>query len=148
MDSKALLDKALPCVKETGQWIQSAISQVKSGDINKVDPINLTPPNFSSFYHKYSGLGITIHDFWSGKAEVVDYKYDSRTGHYSGTIVFTFFDGFGLDKADVEKNKDRWLIPPNGGRGFKAWYLLEHDRCFKPFITKVTVSKSFYGSTK
>lgn len=33
MDSKALLAKALPCVRETGQWIQSAISQVKSGDI-------------------------------------------------------------------------------------------------------------------
>jgi len=33
MDSKSLLAKALPCVRETGQWIQSAISQVKSGDI-------------------------------------------------------------------------------------------------------------------
>jgi len=33
MDSAALLMKALPCIKETGHWIQSAISQVKSGDI-------------------------------------------------------------------------------------------------------------------
>ena len=33
MDSTALLAKALPCIRETGQWIQSVISQVKSGDI-------------------------------------------------------------------------------------------------------------------
>jgi len=33
MDLAALLVKALPCIRETGQWIQSAIVQVKSGDI-------------------------------------------------------------------------------------------------------------------
>lgn len=33
MESTALLAKALPCIRETGHWIQSAISQVKSGDI-------------------------------------------------------------------------------------------------------------------
>lgn len=33
IDSAAVLAKALPCVRETGKWIQSVINEVRAGDI-------------------------------------------------------------------------------------------------------------------
>ena len=111
-----------------------------------VEKFNL--PSFGKLSDKFGGLGIAIHDNWAGQVEISNYSLNKATGDFTGVIKFILYDHFGLDLADVIKNKDRFLVPPNGGRGFKAWYFLQHDRCFKPFVTKVVIVKKISENLK
>ncbi|RYZ24788.1 MAG: DUF3289 family protein, partial [Sphingobacteriales bacterium] len=93
--------------------------------------------NFSSFMDKMSGLGITIHQVWSVKAEIKDYTYNIRTGRWSGELVYTFYDHFGLDWEDIVKHGNDRIPQYHTGDCFKAWYILQHYRSAKPFITEI-----------
>jgi hypothetical protein len=52
--------------------------------------------------------------------------------------IHTFYDHFGLDWVDVVKLGNQQL-PMNAGDNFKAWYILQHYRKAKPFITEITL---------
>jgi hypothetical protein len=125
--------------RNTARDIQNEIRRV-GGNLDRARRITINPPNFSDFRDKKNGLGITIHDVWSAKVDISNYKFNAQTGAFSGRLKFTLYDHFGLDRQDVIGNGDRWLIPPNGGRGFKSWYTLQHCRCYRPFVTKVELN--------
>ena len=87
-----------------------------------------------------SGLRICVDSLWGNQIEVKSYN---KTGNcYSGTLVFTLYDHFGLDAADVEKFG--FL------RGFKAWYILQHNKeyngAYKPFVTVIQFEVPFSGT--
>ncbi|MET0029300.1 MAG: DUF3289 family protein [Candidatus Thiodiazotropha sp.] len=107
-------------------------------DPRKITKIAMDLLNFSSFWDKVSGLGITVHQVWSVKAELFKFHLDGCTGSWSGELVYTFYDHFGLDWEDIVKNGDRILPQYHTGDYFKAWYILQHYRNAKPFITQMT----------
>src|SRR5262249_8619077 len=73
-------------------------------DPTKIKVISMGLLNFSSFWDKVSGLGITVHQVWSAKAELANYTLDTKTGRWSGDLVYTFYDHFGLDWEDIVKH--------------------------------------------
>ena len=109
-------------------------------DPKKIGVIPMGLLHFSSFWDKVSGLGITIHQVWSAKAEIENFRLertDSGSGHWMFNLIYTFYDHFGLDWADVVKNGDRIFPQYHTGDYFKAWYILQHYRTAKPFITEM-----------
>ena len=55
----------------------------------------------------------------------------------------TLWDHFGLDDDDMEKV---FNIIPSVGETFVCWFILQHLRGYKPFVTKVTFEKAFKGN--
>jgi hypothetical protein len=100
----------------------------------KMAIISMELLDFSSFWDKVTGLGITIHQVWSAKAELINYRADKSTGFWHCELLYTFYDHFGLDWPDIVKNGDRHFPQYVTGDCFKAWYILQHYRSAKPFI--------------
>ncbi|MET0067184.1 MAG: DUF3289 family protein [Candidatus Thiodiazotropha sp.] len=113
-------------------------------DPRKITRISMGLLDFSSFWDKVSGLGITVHQVWSVKAELLNFHLDGCSGFWSGELLYTFYDHFGLDWEDIVKNGDRILPQYHTGDYFKAWYILQHYRTARPFITQMT-RKVFIG---
>ena len=108
--------------------------------------ISMNLLNFSSFWDKVSGLGITIHQVWSVKAEIENYSYYEFTGNWECDLVYTFYDHFGLDWDDVIKHGEDRKPQYHTGDYFKAWYILQHYRNAKPFITEMTKKVKISGN--
>jgi hypothetical protein len=102
-------------------------------------PMNADSLAFNSFSDKVFGLTITVNQVWSAKAELQDYYCDNFG--WMGSLAYTLYDDFGLDWADVEKTWDRVATPPTSflppGACFRAWYILQHYRSARPFITEM-----------
>jgi len=92
------------------------------------------------------GLGITVNQVWSAKAELADYVLDSATRTWMGNLVYTLYDHFGLDWPDIVKHGERHTPQYYTGDFFKAWYILQHYRSAKPFITEMKKKIFIYGS--
>jgi hypothetical protein len=73
------------------------------------------------------GLTIAVNDTMAFKVEIKSYDIDSSR-KYSATCFVTIYDHFGLDRPDLEKIFVEL-------EGFRAWYILQHLRGYKPFIT-------------
>ncbi|MFN8396717.1 MAG: DUF3289 family protein [Bacteroidia bacterium] len=82
------------------------------------------------------GLTIAINDVWAYDLDLMD--YDRQGDNYSAKVKLTLYDHFGLDRPDVEK-KYRYLA------GFRAWYVLQHLKGYKPFIVDIPLEYSFSG---
>ena len=61
--------------------------------------------------------------------------------HLGCNVHYTLYDHFGLDWADIRKHGDDHIPLPSTGNGFKAWYILQHYRSAKPFITKIDITE-------
>lgn len=109
-------------------------------DLNRIKPVSMELLNFSSLSDKIGGLGITIHQVWSAIAELSDFVVNCGTRRWSGRLHYTLYDHFGLDWADIEKHGGDHMPRPGTGNGFKAWYILQHYRQARPFITEIRVS--------
>ena len=95
-------------------------------------------PAFYGYEDLLSGLKVTIDSFWGHKIEIVSYKKQSD-GKYKVTLKYTFYDHYGLDKEDIEKFGGKKIL--SAGKGFRAWYILQHyDKYkskYKPFVTYI-----------
>jgi hypothetical protein len=94
-------------------------------------------PKFSSLHHKFHGLQILINDTETTNIMMYDYTIDSN-GNWEAEVVFEITDHFGLDKNDV-------LTYQTTHRGFVAWWALQHKRDYKPFLTKIYVTRKLKG---
>lgn len=110
--------------------------QAVAYDAAQLRPLPMGLLNFSSFWDKATGLGITIHQVWSVKAELADYTVMCETGNWSGRLRYTFYDHYGLDWEDIVKHGGDRLPQYHTGDFFKAWYILQHYRTARPFITE------------
>lgn len=77
---------------------------------------------------KTNGLTFAIHDTHSYKIFIDDYKLLCNN-KLNAKLRIEIYDHFGLDREDIEKFK-LWA-------GFRAWYILQHVRGYKPFITQM-----------
>ncbi len=95
-------------------------------------------PHFSTLKDTFAGgLTICINDVWAYEISIIEYEVNDT--EFSGKFKVTLFDQFGLDKPDVDK-KYGYLA------GFRSWFLLQHRRDFKPFITKIEFERTFEGT--
>lgn len=113
---------------------------------HNITPISMNLLNFSSFLDKVGGLGITVHQVWSTRAELIDFRVNNSGNHWSARLKYTFYDHFGLDWEDIKKHGDDIIPRYHTGDEFKAWYILQHYRTAKPFITEMNRSVYISGA--
>ncbi|KIA84139.1 DUF3289 family protein [Kaistella jeonii] len=116
-------------------------------DPSSIEILTMKLLNFSSFWDKVSGLGITVHQVWSVKAEIQDYSYNKCTKAWKTKIKYIFYDHFGLDWDDIKKHGGDRIPQYHTGDFFKAWYILQHYRSAKPFFTEITEIMNLEGSS-
>ena len=89
-------------------------------------------PRFNNNFDKFSGIQIAINDVWAYKIYLSKYYLNNNEPH--GELLFEMFDHFGLDYPDIEKYDNDIFI---------AWFILQHFRGYKPFITKISFTSKF-----
>ncbi len=82
------------------------------------------------------GTTIAVNDVWSYEVSIVEYT--KKKDGYDIKYEVIYWDHFGLDLPDMEKFYSY-------GAGFRAWFVLQHIRGYKPFLTKMTFEKEFFA---
>ncbi len=119
--------------------IEDAIIHFTDNEIGKFGKRGWGHPQFSALKDTfYGGLTICMNDTWSYEIKLIKYK-KVDDGNYEATYKVALYDHFGLDMPDIEKKY--YYLP-----GFRYWFILQHIRGFKPFITKVEFEKTFKES--
>lgn len=85
--------------------------------------------HFTEMLDKFNGLGIAVHDTAAYKVELLSFNLDDGNFKFNAKAKFTIYDHFGLDKRDLKKF--------GAASGFRAWYILQHLRGYKPFLTVI-----------
>ena len=88
------------------------------------------------------GLTISLNDIWGTEVILKEINFTDSKNYYAKYNV-TLWDHFGLDIPDMEKI---FNIIPSVGETFVCWFILQHLRGYKPFLTKITFKKEFKGS--
>ena len=78
-----------------------------------------------------------INDIWATEVILKELYFDDEKKYFAKYQV-TLWDHFGLDKPYLEKFYSY-------GAGFRAWFVLQHLKGYKPFLTKITFEKEFKG---
>jgi hypothetical protein len=121
-------------------------------------------------YDILKGLMIAINDTWGFRVTATDYDLASDPNSYQAKMQVKIFDGFGLDIEDIDKfghldkHKNKTLLFPLlfpratratiatrdlikiAGEGFRAWFILQHFKGYRPFITEMEKTLTFQGS--
>ncbi len=85
----------------------------------------------------FGGLTIAINDVWSYQVRMIGFsKENTFLPSYKIVCEIILWDHFGLDFPDMEKFSDTH-------QGFVAWFILQHFRGYRPFITKVKFNHTF-----
>ena len=99
------------------------------GNINEVQllvgKINSTRVKFNTFGDKLNSMSISVDDTSAYEVFVEDYQLVAKDA-FSCKLRIKIYDNYGLDKADVDKFN--W-------KGFRAWYVLQHVKGYRPFLT-------------
>ncbi|PKQ61965.1 hypothetical protein BZG02_13575 [Labilibaculum filiforme] len=91
-------------------------------------------PRFNTLKDTFNGgLTICMNDTWAYEVIITEAQINGGSLHVKYKVEL--YDHFGLDKPDMEKVY-------KFGAGFRAWFVLQHVRNYKPFITKVSFEKS------
>lgn len=90
-------------------------------------------PRFSTLKDTFNGgLTICMNDIWAYEVKITNVIIEE--GSLNIKYEVDLYDHFGLDKPDMEKIY-------RFGAGFRAWFVLQHVRNYKPFITRVNLTK-------
>ncbi len=105
--------------------------------LKKGKNVSLTPM-LKEYNDRNNGLALCIHDFWA--VEVVISEFKTTEKGIELTYKVTLWDNFGLNAKDLEKGAYGFTV--RWYDGFDAWFVLQHFRGYRPFLTKVEISKS------
>lgn len=97
-------------------------------------------PQFNSLMDLYEGQRIALNDIWSTEVKISSIEFDND--NYTIRYHVTLWDHFGLNKSDLEKYFNAF---PIASSVFASWFILQHIRGYKPFITKMGFDKEFHG---
>lgn len=105
-----------------------------SGNINKIQmpligKISSDRTKFNTLKDKLNGMTLAVDDTSAYEVYVDDYKL-TAPNTFSCNLRIIVYDNYGLDAADIVKYGTI--------AGFRAWYVLQHVRGYKPFLTKMT----------
>ena len=84
---------------------------------------------FNTLKDKLNGMTLAVDDTSAYEVYVDDYKL-TAPNTFSCNLRIIVYDNYGLDAEDVAKYGTI--------AGFRAWYVLQHVRGYKPFLTKMT----------
>jgi Protein of unknown function (DUF3289) len=85
-----------------------------------------------------NGLAIFLHNSEQTKISYENYVFNPTTKEWSMDIFVEISDNFGLDRNDV-------LTYQNKNVGFAAWWVLQHQRGYKPFKVKMLITQKIKG---
>lgn len=91
--------------------------------------------------NRTEGLTIALNDIWATQIVIKELKNTNNT--YKCKYEVILWDHFGLDLPDMEKI---FNIIPSVGEAFVTWFILQHLRGYKPFVTKIKFEKEFEGT--
>jgi hypothetical protein len=116
-----------------------------TADRTKIGKSHFSRPLYSydNLSNVTGGLTIALNDIWATQVILTDIKFSGE--QYTGKYEVTLWDHFGLDLPDMEK---KFNIIPSVGEAFVTWFVLQHLRGYKPFITKITFTHNFSGNIK
>lgn len=95
-------------------------------------------PIFNGISNKLNGLQILINDTEQTQIKLLNFQIDAATQMWIADVDVVITDHFGLDKNDA-------MVYQGSHRGFAAWWVLQHTRGYKPFITQIVVRTRLYG---
>jgi len=94
-------------------------------------------PQFSTLDDTFfSGLTICINDTWAYEIFIIGVFLDSKK-NINIKYKVILYDHFGLDIPDIKNDLYYSLV------GFRSWFVLQHLKNYKPFITKIEFEKTF-----
>ncbi|RAV27887.1 DUF3289 family protein [Sinomicrobium soli] len=120
--------------------IQHKFYNGNNGDTPRTYDMNYGHPRFKYNEDGWSGkkgLTILVNDTWAYEVSITG--FEEKKKDFKITYKVTLYDHFGLDEPDLEKNYYYM-------EGFRAWFVLQHLRGYKPFITKMEFENTFNGA--
>lgn len=116
--------------------LDNLIKQLRKilGNINKIyilqkGEIISDRTKFNTLKDKLNGMTLAVDDTSAYEVYVDDYKL-TAPNTFNCNLRIIVYDNYGLDAADIAKYGTI--------AGFRAWYVLQHVRGYKPFLTKMT----------
>lgn len=107
-----------------------------NGNINQINflhegEIRSTSVKFNSYAHYLNGMKISVDGTMAFRVYVDNFELMSQNT-FSCELRIHVYDHYGLDWNDVKKFK-------SVHDGFSSWYVLQHVRGYKPFLTRMEV---------
>ena len=133
--TKRFVERAKVVLAERIKLEGEGLSQkpITKGELEKARPVfNTNSDTFAG------GLTFAINDTWAHQVELTSYDFVNEND-YKGKMKVTLYNNFGLDKPDIEK-KFGYM------EGFRAWFILQHVRGYKPFVTVIEFDVEFTKS--
>lgn len=87
-------------------------------------------------------MDIIVHGVQSARLFLTGFGFNKQTGNYYADVRFELYDDFGLSRDDVTKFNP-YTTPCKWG--LDAWWILQHQRKYKPFVTKISIISTFKG---
>lgn len=97
---------------------------------------------WSKNWNVLRGETIALNDIWATEIILKELNFKDKNS-YSAKYQVILWDHFGLNLTDMEKV---FNIIPSVGETFVCWFILQHLRGYKPFITKIAFEKEFSGT--
>jgi hypothetical protein len=121
-------------------------------DIRKLlAPSDLGVPAFNDGNKAFStgdfanGLGLMINGVQWVYVMATAYGYDPAAAKYAITLKYVFYDVFGLDDDDLKEfgaaSDAAWHS--NAAIGITAWWQLQHQHGYAPYVTRIVLEKSY-----
>ena len=153
-ERKGLISKNIngvnPIKDDTIYMVLEPNSRKARRDIGKITTIPRKDGNGNTFFFRpifgskddrTKGTQIATNDIWSTEVKITNITFTGED--YTINYHVNLWDHFGLDIGDMEAMPN---IVPFAKDTFAVWFVLQHLRGYKPFITKVQFSRSFTGN--
>lgn len=109
--------------------LKKVLGNIKRIQLLQKNEIISDRTKFNTLKDKLNGMTLAVDDTSAYEVYVDDYKL-TAPNTFSCNLRIIVYDNYGLDAEDVAKYGTI--------AGFRAWYVLQHVRGYKPFLTKMT----------
>lgn len=109
--------------------LKKVLGNIKRIQLLQKNEIISDRTKFNTLKDKLNGMTLAVDDTSAYEVYVDDYKL-TAPNTFSCNLRIIVYDNYGLDAEDVAKYGTM--------AGFRAWYVLQHVRGYKPFLTKMT----------
>jgi len=108
-------------------------------ELGKIISTNIMPKFDSMLLDKINGLGISVHDVYATRIELVSLEVSGN--NWKGKLRYQGQDHFGLDNEDIRKKKFHQF------QFFKIWFVLQRYNKFgfRPFLTNLEATVDIEG---
>jgi len=122
-----------------------AALKAADGDASKIESVPL--PDLPQFNSIFGGLGIIVHGTQMAKIYIEEISVNRTSGNYYAVFNIQLFDDFGVSRKDVLKFQNKSVSPPYTN-GLQAWWILQHRRNYRPFVTRYSGTFMIEGNYK